>query len=178
MRARWLTQQGWPLPSPASTMTATWWGWWQAPMQADDRMSVRDHHHSLFLNNTVLVSHREIHPVLLSARLVDVYTDAEKYEVGVLLYRWEHCTCLGQQCPQVVECLSRNWRVHGWIPCSLHFKDPWAGYWTPNCSCDIGVSACLNDFSLSRAGGSHCHYCFNAHVNGWMLTHSVKYCER
>lgn len=31
MRARWLTRQGWPLPSPASTVTATWWGWWQAP---------------------------------------------------------------------------------------------------------------------------------------------------
>lgn len=44
-------------------------------MQADDRVSVQDHHHSLFLNNTVLVSHREIHPVLLSACLVDVYTE-------------------------------------------------------------------------------------------------------
>lgn len=46
MRARWLTQQGWPLPSPASTMTGTWWDWWQVPIKADDRTSLLDHHHS------------------------------------------------------------------------------------------------------------------------------------
>lgn len=82
MRACWLTQQGWPLPSPASTMTATWWGWWQAPMQADDRTSVRDHLYSSFLNNAALVSHHKVHPVSHSGRLVDVYTRKILYSVS------------------------------------------------------------------------------------------------